>query len=113
MVFALATGLGVSCSAAPTPTPVARGEQSTQSSKPTGGSVTSDQRPINERFRNLEEYLAWLEKTQGPVDGAWYRKVGPNQYELQTGNLRILGQDGTEKKIFTYEELEKQFGFKE
>ena len=101
-------GAAMACTAAPN---AARGDQAQQISKPTGSAVANDKRPINERFRNLDEYLAWLEKTQGPVDGAWYRKIGPNLYELQTGNLRILGEDGTEKKTFTYQELARKFGF--
>jgi hypothetical protein len=73
----------------------------------------SDQKlPINQRFRNLDEYLAWLEKAQAPVDGAWYKQIRPGVYELQTGNRRILGAAGEEKRTFTREELERKFGFR-
>ena len=43
-------------------------------------------------------------------------EIRPGVYELQTGNLRILGADGEEepagKRIFTREELERKFGFR-
>jgi hypothetical protein len=73
--------------------------------------VESQQQPINQRFASLDDYLTWLEKTQGPVDGAWYKKVGPDAYELQTGNLQILGQDGEHKQVFTRAELMQKLGF--
>lgn len=72
--------------------------------------VTNDQVPINQRFRSLEDYLAHLERTQGPVDGPWYKQVGPGVYELQTGNLH-LDLPGGEKRTFTREELARKFGF--
>lgn len=71
-----------------------------------------NQAPVNERFRTLDDYLAFLEKTQGPVDGPWYREIRPGVYELVTGNLRVLGSDGNEpKQTFTRQELKQQFGF--
>jgi len=79
----------------------------------TGKKVDGEQ-AINQQFRTLDEYLAFLERTQGPVDGPWYREVSPGVYELQTGNLRVLGNDGDEtpaKHRYTREQLEKQFGF--
>lgn len=77
-----------------------------------GNSVTDTSLPINQRFGSLDEYLAHLEKTSAPVDGPWYKQVGPDQYQLQTGNLRVLGADDEEaKRVFTRQELEKKFGF--
>jgi hypothetical protein len=76
-----------------------------------GNGVNDAQLPINQRFRSLDEYLAWLQTTQAPVDGAWYKQISPGVYELQTGNLRVLGADGEKKKTFTREELERKFGF--
>jgi hypothetical protein len=68
--------------------------------------------PINKRFGSLDEYLAHLELTQGPVDGPWYKQVGPDRFELQTGNLKLDQADGVEqKRLFTRQELEKKFGF--
>lgn len=72
--------------------------------------VSDQQVPINQRFRSLDEYLAHLERTQGPVDGPWYREVRPGVYEMQTGNLRLDTPDGG-KRTFTRQELELEFGF--
>lgn len=80
--------------------------------KNAGNVVTNEQIPINQRFRSLDDYLAWLEQTQGPVDGPWYKQVRPGIYELQTGNLR-LDDAGSEKQTFTREELARKFGFTE
>ena len=78
--------------------------------QPAGIHVTDAQLPINQRFKTLDDYLLWLEKTQAPIDRAWYKEVRPGVYELQTGNFRSL--DGQpQKRTFTREELEKQFGF--
>lgn len=63
----------------------------------------------NERFPNLDAYLAYLEK-RSHMDGPWYREVRPGVYELQTGNLK-LPDGGGPKRTFTREELEKKFGF--
>ena len=75
-----------------------------------GKDVTDEQVPINQRFRSIDEYLAHLERTQGPVDGSWYKEVRPGVYELQTGNLHLDTPDG-DKRTFTREELEREFGF--
>jgi hypothetical protein len=75
-----------------------------------GKKMTNEQAPINQRFTSLDEYLAHLQRTQGPVDGPWYRQVRPGVYELQTGNLH-LDVPGGEKQTFTREELAQQFGF--
>jgi len=102
-IFVMLAGLAAGCGAAPA-----------ASGKPFPGdrkANVTDRRPINQRFRNLDEYLAYLRKHEGPVDGPWYLEVRPGVYVLQTGNLRILGADGQEKKVFTREELERKFGF--
>lgn len=69
--------------------------------------------PVNKRFRTLDEYLTYLERTQGPVDGPWYKEVSPGMYQLQTGgNLHLDVPGGAaEKQLFTRQELEKKFGF--
>lgn len=79
-----------------------------QMAKPTGTSV--NQLPINQRFGNLDEYLAYLEKMNGPIDKPWYRRVRPGIYELQTGNFRPLGGNPA-RRLFTRDELKKKFGF--
>lgn len=78
-----------------------------------GNNVTNQQIPISQRFRNLDEYLAHLERTQGPIDGPWYKEVRPGVYELQTGNLRLDEGAGAAQRIFTREELERKFGFRQ
>ena len=70
-----------------------------QASQRMGNSVSKTDTPINQRFRDLDGYLAYLEQTQGPVDGPWYKEVSPGVYELQTGNLR-LDVPGKEKRVF-------------
>jgi len=75
-----------------------------------GNSVTDTRLPINQRFPTLDDYLVFLERTQGPVDGPWYKEVSPGMYQLQTGNLH-LDVPGEEKRIYTRQELEKKFGF--
>lgn len=77
-----------------------------------GNVVKDSSLPISERFRTLDEYLDYLEMTQGPVDGPWYKKIGPDLYELQTGNLKLDVPAGAdEKRVFTRQELERKFGF--
>ena len=77
-----------------------------------GNSVTDDvNAPLNKRFRNLDEYLAYLERTQGPVDGPWYKQVSPGLYELHTAANLHLDVPSKEKRTFTRAELEKMFGF--
>ena len=77
--------------------------------------MSNQQVPINQQFANLDEYLAFLERTQAPVDGPWYRQIRPGAYELQTGNLRIVRGIGdsadAQQRIFTRQELEREFGF--
>jgi hypothetical protein len=75
-----------------------------------GNNVTNQQAPINQRFRSLDEYLAYLQLKEAPVDGPWYKEVSPGIYELQTGNLH-LDTPGDEKRTFTRQELAEMFGF--
>ena len=77
-----------------------------------GSAVSDTNLPINQRFRTLDDYLAFLQQTQGPVDGPWYKEVSPGMYQLQTGNLHMDVPGGAdEKRLFTRQELEKKFGF--
>ena len=81
-------------------------------SERSGGSMDKSNLPISARFRTLDDYLEYLERTQGPVDGPWYKMIGSDMYELQTGNLKLDGPDGADqKRVFTRQELEKKFGF--
>lgn len=72
--------------------------------------MTDTSIPINQRFATLDEYLAYLEKMNGPIDKPWYRQIRPGVYELQTGNYQPLGGDD-QKRVFTREELKQKFGF--
>lgn len=70
--------------------------------------------PVNRRFARLDDYLAWLQQTQAPVDGPYYEEIRPGAYQLRTGNLRILPTDGSPaptEQVVTRAELMKQFGF--
>ena len=78
-----------------------------------GNTVNTNDIPINQRFGNLDEYLAFLESTQATVDGPWYRQVGPDVYELQSGgNLHDDAPVGAAQRTFTRDELERKFGFR-
>ena len=101
---------GAACSASVSdPSPLNSSDH--PAAKQIGNAVSETETPINKRFGSLDEYLAHLELTQGPVDGPWYRKVGADMYELQTGNLKLDRPDGVEeKRLFTRQELEKKFG---
>jgi len=57
-------------------------------------------------FATLDEYLAHLQQYAGPVDLPWYRKVGPDSYELVT-TIVPRGQP----KVYTRAELMRQYGF--
>lgn len=70
---------------------------------------------VNKRFAGLDAYLAWLRKTQAPVDGPWYEEIRPGVYQLRTGNLRILGAEGEETprdQTFSRAQLMQKFDFK-
>jgi len=75
--------------------------------------VTDSGISISQRFKTLDDYLMWLRKYEAPADGAWYKEIKPGIYELQTGgNLQLDdGAKGSQKRIFTRDELERQFGF--
>lgn len=70
--------------------------------------MTNARGPINQRFKTLDEYLAYLER-RSHMDGKWYKEVRPGVYEVQTGNLRL--DNDTQQRIFTREELKRKFGF--
>lgn len=101
-------GLTTACGAAPGAGTISRDVNLQTASM--GTNVTSESAPLNQRFKSLEEYLAHLERTQGPVDGPWYKEIRPGVYELQTGNLH-LDTPSSQQRVFTREELAKKFGF--
>ena len=76
---------------------------------PEAPSVRDAPGPINQRFPNLDAYLAHL-RAQSQLDRAWYKEIRPGVFELQPGNFRPT--DGApQQRIFTRAELEKKFGF--
>jgi hypothetical protein len=108
--FGAAGGLLIAaCGAPPRDAPDLKTHRERAGAIKLGNSMTA---PPNEQFRTLDEYLAHLERTQGPVDGSWYRQIRPGVYELQTGNLRVLGDGAEPKRLFTRQELELEFGFR-
>ncbi len=57
-------------------------------------------------FATLDEYLEHLRRYAGTVDQPWYRKVGPDSYELVT-----TMKPAPPPKTYTREELMRKFGF--
>ena len=57
-------------------------------------------------FASLDEYLEHLERHAGPVGQAWYRKIGPDSYELVT----TMRPEPT-PLTYTREQLMREFGF--
>jgi hypothetical protein len=109
IVPAMATG-GAVCAATPFHEPVLR---SVNQEVAVRDSNAPNSRPINQRFRTLDEYLAFLAKGAA-IDKPWYRQIRPGIYRLETTNYRSLQPDGSdEKRIFTRAELAKKFGFAE
>ena len=74
--------------------------------------VAGNDATTGRQFRDLDEYLSYLQATQGPIDGPWYREIRPGIYQLQTGNLRLDDGSPRPKLIYSREELERKFGFK-
>jgi hypothetical protein len=71
-----------------------------------GAPVANLPSSFGRNFATLDEYLAHLERYAGPVGRAWYRKVGPDAYELVTTVV-----PRPQLRIYTREELMRQYGF--
>jgi len=111
MTVALAMALLASACSAALRDPAPSDTDRRQASERMGNNVSDTNTPINKRFRTLDEYLAYLEQTQGPVDGPWYKEVSPGVFQLQTAGNLHLDVPSKEKRTFTRQELEKKFGF--
>lgn len=57
-------------------------------------------------FATLDEYLEHLRRYAGPVDQPWYRKTGPDSYEMVT-----TMQPAPPPQTYTRQELMRKFGF--
>ena len=57
-------------------------------------------------FGSLDEYLAYLEQYNGPLDMPWWREIAPGTYRQQ-----IRMADGPEPETATRAELAARFGF--
>ena len=57
-------------------------------------------------FATLDAYLAYLERSNGPVDMPWWREVSPGIYRYE---IRMAG--GPEPETATRAELLERFGF--
>jgi hypothetical protein len=113
LILGLSVGLPTYACSAPVREPTSSNAVSPKSSERMGNTVSDTNLPVNQRFHTLDQYLAYLEQTQAPVDGPWYKEVRPGMYQLQTGgNLHLDVPGGVEeKRQFTRQELEKKFGF--
>jgi hypothetical protein len=113
LIVSLSVGLPTSACSGSVTGPASSDTDSGKASERMGNIVSDTNLPVNKRFRTLDQYLAYLEQTQGPVDGPWYKEVSPGMYQLQTGgNLHLdVPADAKEKRLFTRQELEKKFGF--
>jgi hypothetical protein len=58
-------------------------------------------------FRSLDEYLAYLERTNGAVDRPYWRQVGPGLYQW---TVRLPGTPSG-RETATREELMRRYGF--
>lgn len=56
-------------------------------------------------FNSLDEYLTYLEETQGPIDKPWWREIKPGLYE------HMIHMPGAERETATREELMERYGF--
>ena len=56
-------------------------------------------------FVSLDEYLDYLERTNGPIDLPWWRKVKPDLYE----HMVRMPEAGSERA--TRAQLLERFGF--
>ena len=58
-------------------------------------------------FANLDEYLAYLERANGPIDLPWWREVRPGVFQ------KMVRMTGAMPETATREELNRRFGFED
>ena len=114
-VFACVAGLSTAACGAP-PAAIESANDTQTSSSSGEAAMTNKSAAISERFESLDAYLLHLQQANAPIDKPYYREIRPGVYQLTTGNLRVLpgaGSTGADDHIFTREELERKFGFRE
>jgi hypothetical protein len=105
----VSAGLAASCtqrteSAVPPPGP---DKETAMTNEAAGGEpVANLPSSFGRSFASLDEYLEHLEHYAGPVGQAWYRRIGPDLYELET---TIVPRP--EPRRFTREDLMRRYGF--
>lgn len=80
----------------------ARMEQGTSGGDGVSGLPSS----FGRSFATLDEYLAHLRATAGPIDLPYYREIRPGVYEYVTSM-----RPARPAKTYTREELMREFGF--
>jgi len=56
-------------------------------------------------FANLEAYLAYLERTNGPIDLPWWREIRPGVFQ------QVIRMTDARPETATRDELNRRFGF--
>jgi len=56
-------------------------------------------------FTTLDEYLAYLEQYNGPIDLPWWREVSPGVYE------KVVRMPEAKREVATRAQLEQRWGF--
>lgn len=72
-----------------------------------GGVVSDLPYSRGKSFRTLDEYLAYLDRMNGPIDLPYWRRIGPDLYEYA---VRMPGSDAEPERA-TRAELMERFGF--
>ncbi len=56
-------------------------------------------------FADLDEYLAYLEQANGPIDLPWWREIRPGVFQ------KVVRMTGAVPETATRDELNRRFGF--
>ena len=87
----------------PEPAPARQTAQET----PAGATQAMPDRPYSRgrSFADLDEYLAYLEQANGPIDLPWWREIRPDVFQ------KMVRMTGAEPETATRDELNRRFGF--
>ena len=74
---------------------------------PVGAAETLPNRPFSRgrSFASLDEYLAYLEQANGPIDLPWWREIRPGVFQ------KVIRMTGADPETATRDELIRRFGF--